>query len=75
MNIESNVQKPHGDAIDDVTRIKNSFSLIFCNVFFLNLMSNWSCIVDFEFFKTDEILRSGEFLRHTCHQKLSVLSR
>ena len=27
MNIESNVQKPHGDAIDDVKRIKNTFSL------------------------------------------------
>ena len=27
MNIVSNVQKPHGDAIDDVKRIKNTFSL------------------------------------------------
>ena len=27
MNNESNVQKPHGDAIDDVKRIKNTFSL------------------------------------------------
>ena len=27
MNIESNVQKPHGEAIDDVKCIKNTFSL------------------------------------------------
>ena len=28
MNIEINVQKPHGDAIDDVKRTKNTFALI-----------------------------------------------
>ena len=34
MNIQSSVQKPHGDAIDDVTRIKNTFSCIFCDGIF-----------------------------------------
>ena len=28
MNIESNVQKPNGDAIDDVKRTKNILALI-----------------------------------------------
>ena len=29
MNIESNVQKPHGDAIDDVKRIKKYFFITY----------------------------------------------
>ena len=33
MNIESNVQKPHGDVIDDVKRIKNTLSLHMCTKF------------------------------------------
>ena len=34
MTIENKVQKPHGDAIDGVKRIKNTFSLIFCDGLF-----------------------------------------
>ena len=33
MNIKSNVQKPHGDAIDDVTRINNAFHEYFVMIY------------------------------------------
>ena len=39
MNIQSSVQKPHGDSIDDVTRIKILFRVYFVMVF-SNLMWN-----------------------------------
>ena len=69
MNIESNVQKPHGDAIDDVKRIKNTFSLHMWTKFDDDWSETATCIA-----VNVTISFKHEYRRHTFTSLCDVIS-
>ena len=69
MNIESNVQKPHGDAIDDVKRIKNTFSLLMWTKFGDDWSETATCIAG-----NVTISFKHEYRRHTLTSLCDIIS-
>ena len=69
MNIESNVQKPHGEAIDDVKRIKNTFALHMWTKF----GDDWSGTATY-IAGNVTILFKHEYRRHTLTSNCDVIS-
>ena len=69
MDIESNVQKPHGDAIDDVKRTKNTFSLHMWTKFGDDWSGTATCIAG-----NVTISFKHEYRRHTLMSLCDVIS-